>query len=247
VATEVERFFTAVGSTLLSAGMLWLLYLALEPYVRKLWPGTLVSWSRLLAGNFADPQVGRDILLGTLFGVAVVVLGRLDLPFRALIGFPILPPQVPNVTQLEGIRQVIATVSQLVFGAMFNSLWIVFGLVVINLVVRRAWITAAVMTLFLLITAAGNIAESPPIWFATLFALATVTAIVFILFRFGLLATMTLFFVNFALSTSVPTLDTSKWFFPASAGLLLFIALLAVYGFYASRGGEPLLGRRILD
>jgi tRNA A-37 threonylcarbamoyl transferase component Bud32 len=247
VATEVERFFTAAGETLLSAGMLWLLYLALEPYVRKFWPRTLVSWSRLLAGNYLDPQVGRDILLGTMFGVAVVVLGRLDQPIRALIGFPILPPEVPNINQLEGTRQVIATVSQLVFGAMFNSLWIVFALVAVNLIVRRVWITAAVMTGFLLMTAAGNIAEAPPIWFSTLFALATVGSIVFILFRFGLLATVTLFFVNFALATSVPTLDVSKWFFPASTGLLLFIAALAAYGFYASRGGEPLFGRRILE
>ena len=43
------------------------------------------------------------------------------------------------------------------------------------------------------------------------------------------------------------TLDPSKWFFPSSLPLLLIVAGLAVYGFYASRGGEPLLGRRILD
>src|SRR5208283_3430948 len=30
--------------------LIWVLYIALEPYVRRRWPATLVSWSRLLAG-----------------------------------------------------------------------------------------------------------------------------------------------------------------------------------------------------
>jgi hypothetical protein len=29
--------------------------------------------------------------------------------------------------------------------------------------------------------------------------------------------------------------------------MLLIVAAMAVYGFYASRGGEPLPGRRLLD
>jgi hypothetical protein len=65
--------------------------------------------------------------------------------------------------------------------------------------------------------------------------------------RFGLLATMTFFAVNFFLQYGVLTLDPSRWFFPASIALLLIVSTLAVYGFYASRGGEPLLGKRILD
>src|SRR5271165_6714709 len=47
---------------------IWVLYIALEPYVRRRWPATLVSWSRLLAGGFRDPLVGRDVLVGCLSG-----------------------------------------------------------------------------------------------------------------------------------------------------------------------------------
>jgi serine/threonine-protein kinase len=47
---------------------IWALYIALEPYVRRRWPATLVSWSRLLAGRFRDPLVGRDVLVGCLAG-----------------------------------------------------------------------------------------------------------------------------------------------------------------------------------
>jgi serine/threonine-protein kinase len=35
----------------------WLLYIALEPHMRRVWPETMIGWSRLLAGNVRDPLV----------------------------------------------------------------------------------------------------------------------------------------------------------------------------------------------
>jgi len=43
------------------------------------------------------------------------------------------------------------------------------------------------------------------------------------------------------------TTDMSRPYAGASVMLLLGIAALAAYGFYASRGGEPLFGRPLLD
>ena len=37
--------------TLFYASIVWLFYLALEPYVRRLWPELLIGWTRLLSGN----------------------------------------------------------------------------------------------------------------------------------------------------------------------------------------------------
>jgi hypothetical protein len=70
---------------------------------------------------------------------------------------------------------------------------------------------------------------------------------VLVAFRLGLLATVVMFFVQFGLSSAVLTSNSAAWFFSTSTTLLLIMVALAVYGFYASRGGEPLLGRRILD
>ena len=42
----------------------WLLYMALEPYARRVAPRWVVSWTRLLEGRFKDPMVGRDLLTG---------------------------------------------------------------------------------------------------------------------------------------------------------------------------------------
>jgi hypothetical protein len=123
----------------------------------------------------------------------------------------------------------------------------VFGLVAVNLVARRVWITGIVMALFLMLTGLGNISDTPPVWLGLLIGSFTVSAVVFIMLRFGLLATLTFFFASFLLSLTAVTLDAGKWFFPTSMMMLVIVAALGFYGFYASRGGEPLFGRRLLD
>ena len=55
---------------MLFAAILWLLYLAIEPYIRRHLPNTLVTWARVLSGKFRDPLVASDLLLGTVFGIA---------------------------------------------------------------------------------------------------------------------------------------------------------------------------------
>ena len=48
---------------------MWLFYLAVEPYARRLRPWTLVSWTRFLGGGLGDPVVGRDTLVGLAWAV----------------------------------------------------------------------------------------------------------------------------------------------------------------------------------
>jgi serine/threonine protein kinase len=247
VNIELNRFFTAIGDALFRAGSLWLLYLALEPYVRKFWPNNLVSWSRLLAGNFIDAKVGRDVLLGTLFGIGAALVFRANPAIRALLGYPESPPFATNISLLESNRQVLAAMASMMVSAMFNALWIVFGLVAVKLIVRRGWVSGVVMTLFLVAIDAGEVAQTPPAWLGLTLYVIVIAGMVFVAFRLGLLATVVLFFVQFGLSSAVLTSNSGAWFFSTSATLLLIMSALAVYGFYASRGGEPLLGRRILD
>ena len=72
---------------------MWILYLAIEPGIRRHWPDMLVSWTRLLGGCWKDPLVGRDIVLGTAVGalVALVVPFVRMMVLRAF-GLPPLPP-----------------------------------------------------------------------------------------------------------------------------------------------------------
>ena len=74
-------------------------YLALEPFVRRVWPRTLVSWSRVIGGRVRDPLVGRDVCIGVVaslvcvFAVLIVVsvAEMLQLPYKGA------PPADPTM------------------------------------------------------------------------------------------------------------------------------------------------------
>ena len=76
VALELQLLTSNAPRWLWNAALLWCLYMALEPTVRSIWPHKLVSWTRLLSGRWRDPSVGRDLLLGMVGGVAVLLVMR---------------------------------------------------------------------------------------------------------------------------------------------------------------------------
>ena len=49
-AAAYRNFQAALAQGLYCAAYVYLAYLALEPYVRRRWPGMLISWTRALAG-----------------------------------------------------------------------------------------------------------------------------------------------------------------------------------------------------
>ena len=51
-SAEIGLVIMRVGWSLFLAGVVWMVYLAVEPYVRKYWPGVLIGWSRLRAGRW---------------------------------------------------------------------------------------------------------------------------------------------------------------------------------------------------
>ena len=77
---------------------MWTAYLALEPYVRRNWPTTLISWTSLLAGRVTDPIVGRDVLIGMLAGLVLKVLGQ------AANGWFSTQPHMLTIDVLMGLR-----------------------------------------------------------------------------------------------------------------------------------------------
>src|SRR5262249_47941580 len=68
--SEFNLFSIAVSVGLLQAFIVFFLYLAVEPQVRRRTPELLIGWARVLEGRFRDPRVGRDVLVGAVFGAA---------------------------------------------------------------------------------------------------------------------------------------------------------------------------------
>src|SRR5258708_39508150 len=84
-------------------GLVWLFYMALEPYARRLWPWVLVSWVRLFGGRSRDPLVGRDILAGAALGVVFALNIRMLQWLPGRLGLPQVAPG-SNVWGLEALR-----------------------------------------------------------------------------------------------------------------------------------------------
>ena len=121
----------------------------MEPYVRRRWPATLVSWSRLLAGGFRDPLVGRDVLAGCLWGAFVAVLNGLSWFVSSWLGHaPLRPLSAPD-WQFLGARSIIADTSNSLVFALFVSLAILFILFLFRALLRKEWVASLVWVLFL--------------------------------------------------------------------------------------------------
>ncbi len=242
--TEMGRFFS--GQPLWAAGLLWILYLAVEPYVRRFWPATVVSWSRLMARQWRDPLVGRDILFGIGLGVLIHVIELASTLLAQTLGYP-ATPRTPSFDELLGTRFVLAQVGNQVFNAVLNALVVVFGMVLLKILLRREWAAVVMAIAFFSFTSARGIPDTGPFALNLATVVLYISIIVLTIQRLGLLAIVMLFLVNFIIANAVFTLDTSAWFFADSLLLAAIPAAMACYGFYASRGGEPLLGRRLLD
>ena len=241
---EIVLFILAVSVSLFFGMLTWLLYVALEPYVRRYWPDTLISWSRFLAGKFRDPVVARDVLLGTLFGVASATLEQLQPYVEAWLGkAPQRPLGLTTAYTLEGLKGSIASVLFNASSSFSNALEVFFLFFILRLVFRRNWLAALVVSLVFCIPSLA--AQNPLI--DALFSAPFLWIYLYILYRFGLVALTVLFFVD-QLADNMPLASPlSAWY--TEGGLVAMVTILAVafYGFYVSRAGKPVFGTGALD
>jgi hypothetical protein len=222
----------------------WLLYIALEPYVRRRWPVTLVAWSRLLAGGFRDPLVGRDVLAGCLLAAFSVALTRLGWFVPSWLGYP--PPQPYSGThwQLLGARTIISDLSFSLGPVLLIPLAILFVLFLLRALLRKEWAAAvAFVLLFTVLFSAGS--QFDPVVLLT--SLIFWVLAVFLLIRFGLLAFVVQGLFDNLLEQYPLTTHGSAWYAGISLAAILLMAALAFYGFYTSLGGRPVFGGAVLD
>ena len=83
---EFAVIFTALARALVYGGIVWLLYIALEPYVRRQWRQTLIGWNRVLAGAWRDPLTAGDVLIGVTWGAVSGMLACISALLRMRTG-----------------------------------------------------------------------------------------------------------------------------------------------------------------
>jgi serine/threonine-protein kinase len=241
---EFPLFIEFLAWGLIWSCFLWVLYIALEPYVRRRWPATLVSWSRLLAGGFRDPLVGRDVLVGGLLAAFSIALGRLGWFVPSWLGYA--PPQPSSGPQWQflGARTIISDISFNLGPVLLIPLAILFVLFLLRALLRKEWAAAtAFVLLFTVLFTAGS--QFDPVVLVT--SLIFWVLAVFVLIRFGLLAFAVQGLFNILLETYPLTTQGSAWYAGISLAGILLMAAMAFYGFYISLAGQPLFGGKFLE
>lgn len=240
---EFQLFFNGMGYALFWSAFLWLNYMAIEPYVRRHWPNLLIGWNRVLVGGFRDPLVGRDIVVGALFGAAMVLIEYLacalprwlPVPYQGSIGSGMLGMDAPS------------SVAGFLLGLQSYSLeWalaIITLLFLVRVLLRKQWLAVGVSWILLALMLTDwltpiSVAEGL-LWSALVYV---------VLLRFGILAlAVAWFFYDPGLSLAPVTLDFSQWYaWRAVLILLPFVALL-LYGFRTALGRQPIFGGAALD
>jgi len=247
-------FGRPLGHALAHAGIVCILYVALEPYVRRLWPTTLVSWNRLLMGRFKDPMLGRDVLLGGVFATGFILLGYAGVQFSAAIG---LPPArlngqgIVNGTML-GLRECLSVLAGMLAGVAFLPLLALVFLLIARTLLRRTWAAAAALVIIMTVVqfigmddlrglATGQLA----LWLG--FSALWTALMLVVLLRFGLVAAVSAFLVIWILNGFPVSDDLSTWY--AGSTLFAFTILIGafLYGFFVSLAGRPIFKDLLAD
>ncbi len=246
ISEELGLVTLIIAYALTPAALIWLLYIALEPHVRKRWPRLIISWSRLMAGNFKDPMVGRDLLLGGLLGL----MHGCSIAFGVLLprwfGYEAPPTIFSNALHLSGMRLMLAVfLNQFVIGSVFVGFAFLFFLLLLYMILRRQWLATVALFITALVIELSAFAASAAslYWVASiLIALSIVTVVA----RFGLLATMAAQLFFFLSLTYPLTTNLSAWYAQSTLFALAIALGLAIYGFYISLGGQRVFGDKLL-
>jgi len=217
---ELTLFTYAVGWSLVLAASVWLLFIVLDPFVRRRWPHAIISLSRIVDGRFRDPLVARDILIGIAASIVSSLLQLLQIHFH------LTAVAADTALALSGLPTL---VGQLAFDAAVTIWFVLFVFCLVfllRLALRRSWLTAVVViTLFAVVAALnqGRFAVSASL------AAAIVAAQLVVFLRFGLLAFMVQAFLGPIWPVLPYSLDFSRWYAVPPVVVLGIAVVIAVW------------------
>jgi serine/threonine-protein kinase len=236
-----------LGYALVRGVTMAIAYLAIEPYVRRLWPSVLVSWARLVAGRLRDPILGRDVLIGASVGAALQLLVVAAQVAERALGFPIPPPQLSgNLLQtLVSAPSALAFVCLALFVGLQRvttgyTIMLVFRFVLRN---NRLAVLATFLFFFLAFLDFG----SKALWMDALVWFLSLTSLLWVFLRFGYVAGAVNMSVLFIADGLAWTLDFGSWVAPQTMFAWGIMAVMLGYGFLTAVGGRSLFSDPLSD
>jgi hypothetical protein len=251
---EVDRMFATLGEMLFWSGVLFVVYLALEPYVRRTWPSALITWSRLTTGRLRDPLVGRDLVVGTIAGLILALLEPLTTLVPPALGYAGPPPYLTFFAPLNGVRAMLATITSAPLNALLNGMITMLMLSLIRQGMRalagmlpgllaravgsQLAVTLVTIVLFVLVIKRNSLNMAYP-WLDIGIAVFLVASLLLVAVRFGLFALIVTFLVlNFAGDAPL-TLNPDKLYAGPVWVLMAVLAGFGVVGVWMARAGQP--------
>jgi hypothetical protein len=222
------------------SGLVWLAYLAIEPYARRHWPDSLISWNRLLAGRLRDPLVASHVLAGFFALWAGVIIFIITESALVAVSAPPMPEVPPSIASLNSTKDFAAGILRAVGDVLVNGMEFLVLVMLLRLLLRRVWI-ADLLTAAVLGLAGVALDFSNPYRFAVTWAAYMLLFYVFLwlLGRFGLLAVMAMFLVNNLIGT-IPYASFTSWYVGrllVANGIMVAIAVWALWVILSAKRG----------
>ena len=218
----------------------WLIYLGVEPFLRRRWPHRLIAWNRLLEGRFVDPLVGREALLGFLAGTAVFLAGCIPAALERRHDVELVFWTLP----IGRAADFWARISGALGEGLMRGLGAFAVLLLLRVIFRRdaaAWVGLGLV--FILI--------SLPSWNLTVIQwISIVAAVAFFVLavRVGLFAAIVAVGTSTLLAICTPlTLDFSRWYAWRTGVIAVLLFAIVVWGFRAVMGRRRILSASLLE
>ncbi len=229
-----DQFFAGVADSLAPAGVLWVLYLALEPALRARSPQSIVTWNRVLAGRFLDPQVASHVL----FGIAIACIMWVGMNAALQTTGSI---DTTNVRSLDGTRVWFAMVATTLMEAMVTGMIGFFVLFGLRTLVRKDWIAAIAAALIFAATE-RSLAKAADWQLRYVMYAIVYAALAFALLRLGLVVSISMIaFVNL-LGQSLIGTNWTPWYTASGFATLGLILTVTAIVFWKSLGSRDLFG-----
>jgi serine/threonine-protein kinase len=222
---------TFISSGLFSGAMAWILYIALEPYVRRRWPQSLVSWTRLITRGPRDPLVGGHVLIGIALGFLFSIIPEATTLLAGRIS------QGSLTAQLQGGTAVLGNWLENLSNDTFLSLAILFLVFLLRALLRRTWLTIIVA-----LACGALLGSNTPngVVLGAFFGAFLAASQVLTLLRFGVLPTIVAGFLASTMGFVAIGSDFSAWYAgPANSFIVLVLALTA-WSFWTALGKRKL-------
>jgi serine/threonine-protein kinase len=235
---EVPVFVIGAAQALWGAAFFWLCYLALEPHVRRLWPQVLISWSRLVNGQWRDPLVGQNVLLGVLAGVFASAVFQFEVLAPASFGLTPQPFIPSHPLMLDGPLAVAGYLLVLIIRRLSDTLFLLMTLFLFRLVLRRGLLASCAFVVVWTVADVLFYGSHPVLgWFSEgiFFSL-----LLWVYLRLGFLAGIVMMLTQWALGSAPLTTNFSAWYAGNGLAVVAFFLALAAFGFYTSQAGRPI-------